>query len=84
MKDAEFNPMELRRMLMDVDRHCDTAIANLAAMPPSKAGRYAAGVLRALGKLAQQGLVKSDATEKYVKALSPEHGPKHVVDEVPK
>lgn len=69
MKDAEFNPMELRRMLMDIDRHCDTAIANLSAMPPSKAGLYAVGALRALGKLAQQGLVQSDATEKYKVAL---------------
>lgn len=68
-KNPEFNPIELRRMLMDIDRHCDTAISNLGGMPASQAGRYAVGVLRTLGKLAQAGLVKSDAVEKYKAAL---------------
>ena len=48
MKDAEFNPMELRRMLMDIDRHCDTAISNLAALPASAAGRYGVSALRSI------------------------------------
>lgn len=69
-KDPEFNPIELRRMLMDIDRHCDTAISNLAGMPASQAGRYAVSALRAIGKLAQEGLTKSPAVEKYKAALT--------------
>lgn len=69
-KDAEFNPIELRRMLMDIDMHCDTAISNLTGMRASESGRYAVSVLRAIGKLAQEGLTKSPAVEKYKAALS--------------
>lgn len=69
MKNAEFNPMELRRSLMDIERHCDTAIGNLAAMPASSAGRYAVGALRALGALARAGLEQSSGVEKHKAAL---------------
>lgn len=53
---AQFNPMDLRRVLLDIDRHSDTVIANLSNMPASRAGRYAVGAVKALQKLAHDGL----------------------------
>ena len=57
-KDPEFNALELRRTLMDLERHCDTVIGNLGRMKPSEAGRYAVGAVRMLRDLAAKGLRK--------------------------
>lgn len=56
MKDAEFNAIELRRSLMDIEFKCDTVMTNLANMKPSEAGRYAFGAVRMLSELAHAAL----------------------------
>ena len=57
MKNPEFNAMELRRSLMDIEQLCETIVGNLAQMPPSKAGRYAVSVVKQLEALAHKALV---------------------------
>lgn len=73
MKDPEFNAMELRRALMDVDRLCDTLVSNLANMKASEAKDYARDAISKVGAFARLSLTKATAVERYKAAL--EHSP---------